>query len=152
MLFLASMQGRFCSNICILVWLYFIGTWVSQWPYLWEQSKTNVQRLRTFFGSFIRDKVWINFLLRPLLWVLNNSSYIWKANTHTLQIFWKNSISHHFPHTLNYLKTWKNFFWNFFIFWYRNTLKVHYRGSNLFLDKAYHKNKNLCKILFSNDI
>ena len=68
----ASMQGRFCSNICILVRLYLKRTW----PCLLEQPKINVQRLQTFLRGFVSDKIGINLLLRPLLWVLKNNSYI----------------------------------------------------------------------------
>ena len=112
-----TMQGRFWTNICILVWIYFKKTCVFQWPSLRKQPKTNVQRLQRFFffflggggreGRGIRDKVGINLLLSPLVWVLKNSRYIWKPNMHILNFYWKNSIAHHFPHTLWFtITTW----------------------------------------------
>ena len=33
-------------------------------------AQDNVQILQTFLGGFVRDKIGINSLLRPLLWVL----------------------------------------------------------------------------------
>ena len=44
------MLGRFCSNLCILVWLYFKRTCVSQWPCLWEQPKTMSKYCKHFWG------------------------------------------------------------------------------------------------------
>ena len=33
-------------------------------------AQDNVQIFQTFLGGFVRDKIGINLLLRPLLWVL----------------------------------------------------------------------------------
>ena len=114
MLFSASMWGRFYSNICISVWLYFKRTCVSQWPYLREQPKTNVQRLKTFLRGFIRDKVKINLLLRPLLWILKNSSYIWKPNMHILQSFLEKQYCSSLSSYFKVPKEMKKIFLNFF--------------------------------------
>ena len=56
-----------------------------------------------FGGRFTWDKVGINLLLRPLLRALKNSRYILQPNMPILHLK-KNSIAHHFPHTLKYLK------------------------------------------------
>ena len=76
-LFSASIQGRFCLNICILVFGYTSKEHACLNGRIYGNNPRSMSKdCKHFFLVFIRDKVRINVLLRPLLWVLENSRYI----------------------------------------------------------------------------